>query len=151
MPPNGRSANQRRIWSARYPTTTTNLVIPASRHEVMTCSRSGMPRRRTRGLGTPPETDAIRLPLPAARIRHSLTVVMAGAPWRTGVFRKAAPLRTKARALCDSWLQHLRCGHYGVVRSMRRLGGVIEILDVYVRCAKNMGFSDALRGVGKPE
>src|SRR6266699_851963 len=62
MPPNCRSANQRRIWSARYPTTTTNLVIPASRHEVMTCSRSGMPRRGTRGLGTPPDTDAIRLP-----------------------------------------------------------------------------------------
>src|SRR4029077_20884039 len=44
--------------------------------EVMTCSRSGRPRRGTRGLGTPPDTEAIRLPLPAARIRHSLTVVI---------------------------------------------------------------------------
>ena len=35
-----------------------------------------MPRRGTRGLGTPPDTEAIRLPLPAARIRHSLTVVI---------------------------------------------------------------------------
>ena len=35
-------------------------------------SRSGAPRRGARGLGAPPDTDAIRLPLPAARIRHSL-------------------------------------------------------------------------------
>src|SRR5216684_6963379 len=88
MPPNGRSANQRRIWSARYPTTTTNLVIPASRHEVMTCSRRGMPRRGTRGLGTPPDTDAIRLPLPAARIKHSLTAVMAAHLSESVIFAK---------------------------------------------------------------
>ena len=35
-----------------------------------------MPRRGTSGLGTPPDTEAIRLPLPAARIRHSLTVAI---------------------------------------------------------------------------
>src|SRR5260370_18445069 len=76
MPSRGRWANQRRIKSARYPTTITNLVIPASRHEFITCSTSGMSRRDTRGLGTPLDTDAIRLPLPAARISHSLPLVL---------------------------------------------------------------------------
>src|SRR5580704_5374285 len=116
----------------------------------MTCSRSGMPCKRTRGLGAPPDTDAIRLPLPAARIRHSLTVVTVGPPWRIGVFRKEA-LRTKERPWCDSWLQQLLSGHYGVVGCVHRLGRVIEILDVHVRDAKNMGFRDPLRRAGKPE
>src|SRR5260370_29831073 len=66
----------------------TNRALTAYRPDVITCSRSGMPRRGTRGLGTPPDTDAIRLPLPAARIKHSLTAVMAGPPSESVIFAK---------------------------------------------------------------
>ena len=65
--------------------------------------------------------------------------------------------RSENQALVDSChcrfslLRHLLCGHYGVVGSVRGLGRVIEILDVHVRCAKNVSFRDALRRAGKPE
>src|SRR6516164_9081618 len=62
--------------SARYPTTITNLSIPAAWEESRMCSRSGAPKRETRGLGALPDREAMRLPLPAARIRHSLTVAI---------------------------------------------------------------------------
>src|SRR4051794_24508339 len=39
----------------------------------MMCSMMGLPRKSTKGLGRPPEIVLIRVPLPAARMRHWFT------------------------------------------------------------------------------
>src|SRR5260370_37361929 len=76
MSSSGRSTSQLRIAWARYPTTITNFSMPAACDDSTMCSIRGAPKRGTRGLGALPEREAIRLPLPAARIRHSLTAAI---------------------------------------------------------------------------
>src|SRR5580704_9820293 len=133
-----RLANQERIKSARYPTTITNRFIPAAWEAIRMCSRSGTPRSGTRGLGTPPDNEAIRLPLPAARIRQSLTGGIGHLDeWRFPLVM----------------VGHLFGGHHGVIgrARVRRLRGVVEILNVYFGRTKNACFGDAFGREGKPE
>src|ERR1700690_3911667 len=40
------------------------------------CSMMGLPRKSTKGFGRPPEIVLIRVPLPAARMRHCFTLFM---------------------------------------------------------------------------
>src|SRR5262249_6544168 len=49
----------------------------------MTCSRMGLPRKSTNGLGSPADIDLMRVPLPAARIRHWLTFFIDHLPGMT--------------------------------------------------------------------
>jgi len=117
----------------------------------MTCSRKAVCRAGApRGLGTPPDTGAIRLPLPAARIKHSLTVVI-GPPQWIGVFRKEAA-QAKGRSLCFSLLRHLPWQTWQSCRKHALSWGRNRNTRCFTSVVpKNMGFCDALRRAGKPE
>src|SRR5450755_4308064 len=137
MPSCRQPASQRRIASARYPTTITNLSMPAACDDSRMCSSSGAPERQTSGFGALPDREAMRLPLPAARIRHSLTVAI-------------GHLDSLEFCLC-SWLErslYRRKSDLGQSLALRR---VVEILDVHVGGAEDSRFGDALRREGEPQ
>src|SRR6266404_2862779 len=137
MPSCRQPASQRRIASARYPTTITNFSMPAACDDNRMCSSSGAPDRQTSGFGALPDRETMRLPLPAARIRHSLTVAI-------------GHLDLLGFCLC-SWLERSRCRRKSDLGESLTLGRVVEILDVHVGGAEDSRFGDALRREGEPQ